>query len=63
MSFLLPLAGAVVGAVGGFSIGEMMRVGYEGTAFDARYLLLMIGALVGYFGARLCAGSPPSRGN
>lgn len=57
MSFLLPLFGAAAGALGGFSLGEVMRVGVDGTAIDVRYLLTMFGVLVGNFGGRLLARS------
>lgn len=56
MTFLLPLIGAVAGAAGGFAIGEMVRVGVDGSAFDVRFLTLMFGAIIGYFGGRVIAG-------
>lgn len=58
MSFLLPLIGAVVGAVAGFSLGEMMQVGYGGATIDVRYPFLAVGTLVGYFIGRLVANKP-----
>jgi len=56
MTLLLPLIGAIVGAAGGFAIGEMMQIGIGGSAFDARFLTMMIGAIIGYFGGRIFAG-------
>lgn len=56
MAFLFPLIGAVAGAAGGFAVGEMMRVGYEGSSFDVRFLTLMVGAIIGYFGGRMMVG-------
>ncbi len=56
MSFIFPLIGAVVGAAGGFTLGEMVRAGYGGAVFDMRLPILLVGAVLGYFVGRLIAG-------
>jgi len=58
MSFLVPLIGAVAGAVAGFYLGEMVHAGYAGIAIDMRYPLLAVGTLLGYFIGRMVAGKP-----
>ncbi len=55
MSFLLPLIGAVVGAVAGFSLGEMMQVGYGGAPIYVGYPFFAVGTPVCYFIGRLGA--------
>ena len=58
MSFLIPLIGAVIGAVAGFSLGGIVHAGYGGIAVDMRYPLLAVGILLGYFIGRMVARKP-----
>ncbi len=62
MSFLFPLIGAVAGAAGGFTLGEMVRAGYGGAVFDMRLPILLVGAVIGYFIGRLIAKISSSSG-
>lgn len=56
MAFLLPLLGALVGLIAGFSLGDMVKAGYGGMAIDMRYPLMAVGALIGYFIGRMIVG-------
>ncbi|MEQ8666015.1 MAG: hypothetical protein RIC16_09835 [Rhodospirillales bacterium] len=55
VAFLAQLMGAVMGAVAGFGLGEMLIVGVADHAIDMRFILAGLGALIGFVIGRLIA--------
>ncbi len=49
MGFVYPLVGAVLGAVAGQWLGHVLIFNIDGTSIDVRYIVPLLGAVVGYF--------------
>ena len=49
MGFVYPLVGAVLGALAGQWLGKTLIFNIDGTSVDVRYIVPLLGAVIGYF--------------
>lgn len=51
--FAILILGSVIGAIAGLALGDMIKVDAGGGALDLRYILMLLGTIIGYFVARI----------
>lgn len=55
MAIVITLFGIAIGAIGGLLIGDITYIWFDGTVFDLRIILALVGILIGYYAARFLA--------